>query len=278
MIDQIESQTPISPVPPASNPLLERARLPGQTFSLPSKGIFYVHGEVDQSVIASKGEIMVYPMVTMDEINMKTPDKLLNGTAVIDVFKHCIPQINHPTQLLSKDVDFILICLRKVTYGSEYRLDFTHDCENAESHSYSIPLDPLIGNAKKIDSRRVGKDYTLTLPNEQIVKLSPPKYYQMLKFFQTFGIKENENINEEQLAREIIQTTVSMIDRVDNVEDKNMILEWAHTIPAGYAHQIGEQVNKVSSWGADLDVELECRDCNKKTKTTISLNPLDFFS
>ena len=84
------------PVPPQEtsppvNPLLERARLPGQTFTLPSKGLFYKHGEVDDSVLAAKGEVMVYPMVTLDEINIKTPDKLLNGTAITDVFKRCMP-------------------------------------------------------------------------------------------------------------------------------------------------------------------------------------------
>lgn len=264
--------------PPTLNPLLERARLPGQTFKLPSKALFYTHGEVDDSVITSNGEVVVYPMVTVDEINIKTPDKLLNGTAITDVFKRCMPQILQPLELLSKDVDFLLICLRKVTYGGEYRFDYTHDCEDAKSHSYEIPLDPLISSAKVLDAKKVGKDYSLTLPNGQVVKLTPPKYFQMLKFFQTFGDTTLENVNQEELTEQIIQTTVSMIDNVDGIHDKEQILEWAYTIPAGFARKIGERVNEVSSWGADLNTTITCRDCSKETEITISLNPLDFFS
>lgn len=270
-ISQVPTQPPV-------NPLLQRARLPGQTFTLPSKAIFYTHGEVDDSVIVSKGEIMVYPMVTLDEINIKTPDKLINGTAITDVFKRCIPQIKQPLELLSKDVDYLLICLRKVSYGDQYRFEHKHDCENAKEHSYEIPLDPLISNAKSIDVKRVKQNYTLTLDNGQVVHLIPPKYFQMLKFFQVFGTQNINEVDDEQLSQEIIRTTVSMIDNVDGITDQGQILEWAQQIPAGYARVIGERVNEVSSWGANLETTIICQDCNKEVNVHISLNPLDFFS
>lgn len=274
MTDTIPQTQPQSPV----NPLLERARLPGQTFLLPSKAIFYTHGEVDDSVISSKGEVMIYPMITLDEINIKTPDKLINGTAITDVFKRCIPQINQPLELLSKDVDFLLICLRKVTYGDQYRFEHEHDCENAKEHSYEIPLDPLISNAKTIDVKKVKQNYTLTLPNGQVVKLIPPKYFQMLKFFQVFGSQTINEVSDEELSQEIIRTTVSMIDNVDGISNQQQILEWAQQIPAGYARLIGKRVNEVSSWGANLETNITCQDCKKEVSVHISLNPLDFFS
>lgn len=274
MTDTIPHTQPQIPV----NPLLERARLPGQTFTLPSKAVFYTQGEVDDSVITSKGEVMVYPMNTLDEIYMKTPDKLINGTAITDVFKRCIPQINQPTELLSKDVDFLLICLRKVTYGDTYRFEYKHDCEKAEDHSYEIPLDPLISNAKAIDTKKVKQNYTLTLPNDQVVKLIPPKYIKMLKFFQVFGVQNLNEVEEEQLSKEIIEVTTSMIENVDGTADQNLILEWLHAIPAGYTRLIGERVNEVSSWGANLETKIKCQDCGKEVDVHISLNPLDFFS
>lgn len=261
-----------------TNPLLERARLPGQTFSIPSKAVFYTHGEVDDSVIASKGEVVVYPMVTMDEIAMKTPDKLLNGTAITDVFKRCIPQILQPLDLLSKDIDYLLICLRKITFGDQYRFEHKHDCENAKEHSYEIHLDSLINEAKTINLKKAKTDYTLTLPNGQVVSLSPPKYFQMLKFFQAFGPQGNTEVSDEELTQEIIRTTISMIDNVDGINDKQMILEWAQSIPAGFAHSIGERVNEVSSWGANLERKIKCKDCGMEVEVHVSLNPLDFFS
>ena len=90
---------------PRSNPLLERIRIPGETFTLPSQGIFYKNGELDDD--SKNGEVYIYPMVTYDEIVLKTPDKLFSGEAITEVFQRCVPQIKKPMELLAKDVDFI---------------------------------------------------------------------------------------------------------------------------------------------------------------------------
>lgn len=255
-----------------TNPLLQRAQIPGQTFALPSGGIFYEQGELDDSV--DKGEVVVCPMVTLDELVMKTPDKILNGTAITEVFGRCIPQIKKPDMLLAKDVDFLLICLRKVTYGDQYQIEHMHDCENATKHSYLVPLDPLISEAKKLNTDKARDDYTLTLPNQQVVKLSPPKYTQMLKFYQSL----NDQVSEEVAYHRIIDATVSIVDSVDDVKDKKFIREWAAKIPAGYTKRIGERVMELGEWGPMLTSKITCRDCGKEVSVNISLNPMHFFS
>ena len=53
------------------NPLLARVKLPGETFALPSGGIFYESGELDDSV--NHGELHIYPMAAYDEVLIKTP-------------------------------------------------------------------------------------------------------------------------------------------------------------------------------------------------------------
>ncbi len=265
---------PQMPMPPRpNNPLLERARIPGQTFALPSRGVFYMNGEVDDSV--KKGEVLVYPMVTMDEIILKTPDKLLNGTGLDEVFRRCIPQIKKPLELLARDVDFLTICLRKVSYGDEYSFDFTHTCENAKEHGYVIDLNPIISSTKKIDTRKVQKDYTLTLPNSQVVKLIPPRYNQMLRFYQSFS---KEGATNEELAIQVMDTTVSLVQSVDGIDDRQMIQEWVQQIPAGFANTIGDRIGEISTWGPDLITKVKCRDCGEDTEVELSLNPMHFFS
>lgn len=264
--------TPVQqPVQPPANPLLQRAQIPGQTFALPSGGMFYKHGELDPSV--KNGEVLVFPMVTMDELTIKTPDKLLNGTAVTEVFARCIPQIKRPDLLLAKDVDFLLICLRKVTYGEEMQVAYTHNCENAEEHTYMIPLDPLISEANKLDQSQ-SDQYTLTLPNSQVVRLVPPKYSIMLELYQAMG----DELADEDLKRRVLNTTFSLIESVDDITDRAMINEWLQTIPAGYTRAIGEQVATLSSWGPDPHVNITCKDCKGEAKVEISLNPIHFFS
>lgn len=259
---------------PRINPLLERARIPGQTFALPSKGLFYKHGELDDSV--KNGEVTVYPMVTLDELVMKTPDKLLNGTAINEVFSRCIPQIKKPSELLSKDVDFLLICLRKVSYGDEYEFDYKHDCEDAKNHLYRVPLDPLISTAKKITARSAKDKFMLTLPNGQVVRLMPPRYHQMLKFYQS--INEEKQNSDAEVVEFVIETSMNMVESVDGIEDREMIMEWATQIPAGYTTMIGKHIGKLSNWGPDLEQKIICRDCGKEATVEISLNPINFFS
>src|SRR5271170_226889 len=124
-----------------ANPLLERIRMPGETFRLPSGALFYPteSGILDSTV--TDGEVHIHPMTALDEIALKTPDLLFSGLAVIQVFGRCIPQIKDAKRLLAKDVDFLLVALRKVSYGPEMELSYTHDCEKAKSHNYVASVD-----------------------------------------------------------------------------------------------------------------------------------------
>ena len=160
------------PLQPPANPLMERARIPGETFALPSAGLFYKNGELSSDVI--DGEVVVNPMVTVDELTMKSPDKLLNGTAIVDVFSRCIPQIQDPLRLLAKDVDYLMICLRKVTYGDEIEITHTHTCEDAKRHSYVVNLNTFLQKTTRLQTTDLSAKYILTLPNSQVVVLQAP--------------------------------------------------------------------------------------------------------
>jgi hypothetical protein len=107
------------------NPLLRRfTHIPPETFRLPSGGVFYQNGELDPEVV--NGEVIVHPMTAVDEIAIRSPDMMFQGTAVEKVFRRCIPQVKKPLELLTNDVDYLLVCLRMVTYGST--LDLNWEC------------------------------------------------------------------------------------------------------------------------------------------------------
>jgi hypothetical protein len=96
------------------NPLLHKIRIPGETIRLPSRGIFYTPGVLIDDVI--NGEIHVYPMTTIDELILKSPDKIMSGDAIAEIFSRCVPQVLNTKRLLAKDVDFILITLKKIVW------------------------------------------------------------------------------------------------------------------------------------------------------------------
>jgi len=273
MTDNNEAQVPaMEPLKPV-NPLLERARMPGGTFTLPSQGLFYKKGELSPDV--KNGEVHVHPMVTLDEIILKTPDKLFSGDGIVEVFKRCIPQINDPMQLLAKDVDFLMVCLRKVTYGDEMEITYTHDCEEAKEHSYMIPVNDFIQKSKRIDPTTSGKLFSLELDNGQVLKLRPANLKNVLGIYQSTMNVDDESIDT--ISKNIFDTMVAMIESVDGITDSEMISEWVRTISAGWVHQIGDTIDKVSDWGPTFDVTIKCKDCGKEMTINTPINPLAFF-
>jgi hypothetical protein len=83
------------------NPLLEKLKkkIPGETFRLPSRGLFYTNGELDPEV--ENGEIVIYPMTTVDELALRSPDMLFQGTAITQVIRRTVPQILKPERLIA---------------------------------------------------------------------------------------------------------------------------------------------------------------------------------
>lgn len=126
-----------------TNPLLTKIQLPGKTFRLPSRGYFYKDGEIDESVV--NGEILVNSMTTVDEITLRSPEYLFSGEAIERVFKRCIPEVKKPLKLLSKDIDFLLACLRVVSYGGTYQIESRcPKCEEAQDEQNKIKLEALM--------------------------------------------------------------------------------------------------------------------------------------
>ena len=261
--------------PATINPLLQRIQLPGETFTLPSGGLFYSPGVLDPSV--KNAEIHVHPMTTIDEIVMKTPDMLFSGKAVEEVFARCIPQIREPLNLLAKDVDFLLTCLRKISYGEQIQIEYQHTCENAKTHTYTIDITQFIRNAKRIDPSNIGNNFSVTLPNGQVVKIQPMKFSEFVSIMQTMN-STDETMTPEKIRDELIDTAADVIIAVDEITDHTFIREWLGKIPPKYTRLLDKQINESSDWGPDFDTIITCKDCKKKVKVESPLNPLSFFT
>lgn len=256
------------------NPLLERIRMPGETFRLPSGGLFYSKesGILDPNV--TDGEVHVHPMTALDEIALKTPDLLFSGKAVEQVFGRCIPEIKDTKRLLAKDVDFLLVCLRKVSYGSDLELNFTHTCENAKQHSYVVQVDPFIKKSKRIDPSRVTSDFNLTLKNGQKVCMIPLSFGNFVELMQA----GDQELKPEELAQRLYSSVSKLIASVDGVDNRDQILEWLSKVPPIIMKQLTEAIEKTTEWGPDFMVKIKCKDCGKEEEVQAPLNPLAFFT
>ena len=269
----------------SSNPLLERGRLPGDTFRLPSCGIFYTNGELAEDV--DNGEVHVHPMTALDEILIASPAKLFSGDGVIEVIERCVPNILKPRELLAQDVDFLLLCLRKVSYGPTFDFDKVHHGCTAEreegvpprSQSFQANLGKLIGQTKEIDPTKVAKAYRLELGNNQIVKMQPMRFDAYVKLMQIMA-QDNEETSMTSLQQKnmLLDQLSSMILSVDEIADQEMVREWLDVISPQAVREINKGITGMGKWGVNTKFEVKCRDCKKKMEVELPTNPLALFS
>jgi hypothetical protein len=149
------------------NPLAAHFRRPSIYFKLPSKGKFWADGGLDLPVT---GDIPVYPMTNSDEITIKTPDALMNGSSVVNVIHSCCPNITDAWKMPSVDVDAVLIAIRIASYGAA--MPITSKCPKCgEEHDYDIDLTSILDRMKCPDFS-TPLDY-----NGLKIKLQPQKYF-----------------------------------------------------------------------------------------------------
>lgn len=259
------------------NPLLAtlRQRLPGETFRLPSGGIFYRNGELSDDV--SNGEVHVLPMTALDEITLKSPDKLLNGAAIEEVFGRCIPQIKKPMELLSRDVDYLMMCLRMLSYGPTMALEYTHNCEDAKPHQYEIEIRPLLSAAKSIDPTTIEIRRAYTTESGQVVRFKPPIAKVVFDLYQAAVMDKTtlEDLNTAQAK--VMGILASMIESVDSITDQPNIIQWLQALPAGWIQMLNAKANEMTEWGVNTLVKVKCQDCGKEAGLEVPANPISFF-
>lgn len=266
------------------NPLLARARLPGDTFRLPSCGMFYTNGELAEDV--EDGEVHVHPMAAIDEIVISSPSKLFSGDGVIEVIERCVPSILKPRELLAQDVDFLLLCLRKVSYGPTFDFEKVHeDCEAEREEgvaprkqTFQANLGKLISQTKEIDPAKVAKMYRFELDNGQIVKMQPMRFSSYVKLMQILSQDTDEALSDTEQKDMMLDQLASMILSVDEIADQEMVREWLEVITPKQVRDVNKTISKMGTWGVDTKFTVTCRDCKKKMEVELPTNPLVLFS
>lgn len=281
-------QAPPVPIAPQyqqanrTNPLLQSLRLPGETVRLPSRALTYTTDQVDPEVLET-GEVHVHPMTTFEELLMKSPDMLFTGQAIVQTFTRCVPQIRNPMELLAKDVDFLLVSLRKLTYGPVVDVTFTHNCDQAQEHNYKVNIREFMQKNKEVNPEEFATLRTVTVESGQRVVLRPFLLQDFVTASQRAATHPNlEDMTEIELVtftkEIIIDNLVPAIERVDDVTDQAFIKQWLQELPPPWLNSLSEVVRKINAFGLEFDVDTTCKDCGEKVTVTVPLNPQSFFT
>lgn len=251
------------------NPLLQKLKLPGRVFQLPSRGALYKNGELS----SNEGEVHVHPMSALTEINLKNPDQLFNGKALEEVCRECIPDVKKPNELFGRDVDALMFFLRLVTYGPQFEVSVKHSCENAKNHSYVIDIEKMVQEMRYLDPTT---RYEVVLQNDQKVVLHPVKFNHMIKLYQMNAGKTD--LTTEDVKNNIVFNLVNLIESVDGITDPKLIEEWARTLTTPQQNRITALIEKMNEWGPHQTTKLKCKDCGEMMEVELPLNPISFFT
>jgi hypothetical protein len=274
------------------NPLIQYNRRPARYVKLPSMGKCYLKG-ID---LTDTNEVAIYPMTAKDELLLKSPDALLNGESIKQVFKACVPGIVDPNEIPIIDMDAIMVGIRMATYGDNMELEFSHDCEADAVTQVNVNLGNILDSTTFYDGdvevvlpgsgmRVFVKPYTLVEQN----KVNIAGFEEMAKS-QQVEAEVKEQLQKLKMAGKsftrLLDATLDLItasiDKVitpDNQEftDRKIIREWVTTISKPEFDLIDRALKNITDVGVESTITVKCAKCGQDYDADLTFNPSDFF-
>ena len=272
------------------NPLSKHFRRPEIYFRLPSAGRYWGENSLDLPVT---GEIPIFPMTNADEITLKTPDALMNGSAIVNVIQSCCPNITDAWKMPSVDVDATLIAIRVASYGTNMAV--TSKCPHCgEEHDYEVDLSKTLENIKCPDFDRT-VDY-----NGLKIKLRPQEYFSLTKTnivqFEEQKIMQTLNsaeIDEEvrsvrlkesmkkllDLNEKLLVDSTEYIETEDGsrVKDPQFIAEYYRNAESKATKVVEDRMSEIAVEGALPPSRMNCSSCDQSYEMPLEFDYARFF-
>lgn len=271
-----------------TNPLQQYFRRPAVHMKLPSGGKMYDAGVID---FPENNELPVYPMTAIDEITVKTPDALFNGSAIADLIKSCVPSIKDPWKINSADLDAILIAIKTASSGATMELETV--CPSCgESSKFDINLMGLLAQIKM-----PGYDKELLI-NELNIKFRPLTYreineagiaqFELQREFVAVENEKNEEIKigkSKEALKKVTETTMKILTnsieyiKTPNVhvDDRQYIFEFLANCDKNTYTSIRDHQTALRVQTEIQPFNVECPHCHYQYKQPFTLNTSDFF-
>ena len=273
------------------NPLKQYFRQVKIYIKLPSGTTYYQPGAVKFN---DQGEVGVYPMTGKDEILLKNPDALLNGEAIVEIIKSCVPAVSDARLLLTNDVDALITAVRFATFND--KLESEIKCPSCKHDNlFKLDLQYALDNMSYLDS-----EYVVNLDSGISVFVKPYGFPEILKglhaqFEQSKFTRtiENENLPEDERLRmlsvafkELSLITYSLLSNsivkvVDesnnvNVDNKKHIEEFLANIDKKSVDKISDKVKEINQIGIKRSFMAKCEKCSHEWENEIDFNPVNF--
>ena len=276
-----------------NNPLQKYFRQPSIYVTLPSGGKHYPPGTLD---MPANGEIPIYPMTAIDEITARTPDALFNGSAVMQIFKSCVPNIKDPWVIPQTDVDLLLTAIKIASYGHE--MEMTVTCPHcSETQDYALDLRTVIDQYTAPDyakSASIGdmEIYFRPMSYNELNTASQAQFEQQKAMAMT---TENAEMPEGEkmallsealskvtrLSMDAIANSIALI-RVagENVENSDHIKEFINNADSKIFNRIRDHLAELRANAEMKPLRIKCsnEECSKEYEQPFTLDMSNFFA
>lgn len=283
-----------------TNPLAGHFRSPKIYSQIPSKGKFYTSDIID---MPETGELPVYPMTAKDELIMKNPDALLNGEAIAQVISSCIPSVKQPRQLLSNDIDTLLIAIQGATYGDNMEVSTT--CNKCgENTTATVSVEGALSTMTTLEEA-----YQFNTDSGLLFEIKPFSYETSVKagvanFRSERSLQSLAEITDEierihafnasfielsELNFDIMVDSVASITMEQPegdavvVTDRQNIKEFLENCESKIGKQIEEFIGEIGAIGVNKQMLMTCEKCGTEEEpyefeAQINFNPVNFFT
>lgn len=275
---------------PNQNPLAKHFRQPAIYIKLPSGGQFYPDGSLELPVT---GELPVYPMTAKDEITLKTPDSLMNGSSMAQVIFSCCPNIKDPWAIPAVDLDAIFIAIRLASYGTA--LDISSTCPHCKAENdNSVNLTALLENIKplRFDNQVKIRDLVFTFRPQTFKQINETNIFtfeqrQLINNTLNSDLPEEEKqlnfkASFDRLSDLNVKMLVNSIENITTpegtiVSDPAMIHEFLTNADSATFSLVRETIERLNKQSRTQDAHVSCEECKKEYDTALVLDNSNFF-
>ena len=288
------------------NPLTSFYRAPKLYAKLPSLGQYY---SADIVEMPENGELPIFAMTAKDELLMKNPDALLNGEAVVQVIKSCVPNVKNASKMLSADVDTLLVEIQGATFGDD--LEVTGTCDKCSSEARGIA-----SVERALETMQVLEEEYEVAHSGLIILVKPFSYtstikagitnFQSTRSLQNLGEIEdddarlklfNENfVKVAELNFDLVLDSINTISGKNEdgefvVDDKIQIAEFLNNVDSSVGKAVEEKITEINTIGIATEMALQCPnpECTENVgienaedyysfTTKVNFDPVNFFT
>jgi hypothetical protein len=276
------------------NPLSEYFRSPKLYVRLPTGGKFYTK---DICEYPESGELPIFPMTAKDELIMKNPDALLNGEAVIQLIKSCVPNVKDVRKMISNDVDVLLVAIQGATAGDD--IEVSAECPTCKETVTSIAsVEGAIETMAELK-----ESYKVDTPNGLSIEVRPFQYentiqagiasfkstrsmqvmaempddLDKLKIFNESFMKMAD-MNYTLIVNAVNSITVTKEDEEILITDREHIKEYLDNCEASIGKSVENSVTDINKIGIQKTMMFACEKCDEEFEAGIAFDPVNFFT